>query len=129
MSQERIKKILVAEDEKPMAKTMNIKLTRAGFEVTIASNGEEVLLLLDENTYDLIITDLMMPKVDGFKILTEIKKRGLTVPVIVTSNLSQEEDEKKAKDLGAINYFVKSNTPIIQIVDYVNEILKNEVTK
>ena len=123
MSGEQSKRILVAEDEKPMAKAMDLKLTKAGFEVDVAFNGEEALKLLEKGSYDLVITDLMMPRVDGFKILKEIKEKGITTPVIVTSNLSQEEDEKKAKELGARDYFIKSNTPIVQIVDNVKKIL------
>ncbi len=120
---ENSKKILVAEDEKPMAKAMQLKLAKAGFDVTTAFDGEEALHLVETKSFDLIITDLMMPKLDGFKFLETMKDRNIEIPVIVTSNLSQEEDEMKVKKLGAQEYFIKSNTPIIQIVENVKKIL------
>ena len=117
------KKILVAEDEKAIAKAMELKLKKSGFDVDAVTSGQEALNMLDKNKYDLVITDLMMPKVDGFKILEEIKTKGISVPVIVTSNLSQEEDKIKATELGASDYFIKSNTPIIEIVSHAKKIL------
>lgn len=65
----------------------------------------------------------MMPKLDGFGLLEKLKEKKINIPVIVTSNLSQEEDEEKVKKLGAKEYFIKSNTPIIQIVENVKKIL------
>jgi DNA-binding response OmpR family regulator len=124
MPTKTLKKILIAEDERPMAKAMALKLTRAGFDVTTVSDGNEALSEITNNSFDLVITDLMMPKIDGFKLLELMNEQGIVVPVIVTSNLSQEEDAEKIKELGAKEYFIKSNTPIIQIVDHVKKILK-----
>lgn len=120
---EKSKKILVAEDERPMAKAMQLKLTKAGFDVAVAFDGEEALNLIETKSFDLVITDLMMPKLDGFGLLEKLKEKKINIPVIVTSNLSQEEDEEKVKKLGAKEYFIKSNTPIIQIVENVKKIL------
>lgn len=120
---ENSKKILIGEDEKSLARTMNLKLTKAGFDVTIAYNGEEVLNAFKDNTFDLLILDIMMPKVNGFQVLEEMKKMGIKTPVMITSNLSQLEDEKKAKELGAKDYFIKSNTSLIEIVDHVKSLL------
>ncbi|NQU77432.1 response regulator [Candidatus Falkowbacteria bacterium] len=113
------KKILIAEDDKPMAKAMQLKLAKFGFEVEIAANGELALQALDKGTFDLILSDLVMPKMDGFELLAEIKKRNIKTPVIVTTNLGQPGDEKKAKELGAKDYFIKSNTTILALVDHV----------
>ena len=60
---------------------------------------------------------------DGFEFLAELKRRKINTPVIVTTNLSQDEDEKRARDLGAIDYFVKSDTPILNIVEHVKKVL------
>ena len=119
------KKVLIGEDEKPIAKAFELKLQKAGLETKVVSNGEEVLAALEQETFDLILLDLMMPKVDGFAVLAELKKRSIATPVIVTSNLSQEEDIKKAKELGAKDYFVKSNTAISDVVQYVKQVLKS----
>jgi DNA-binding response OmpR family regulator len=117
-------KILVTEDEKPLAHALQFKLTKAGFEVELASDGEEALSILKKNSFDLIILDLIMPKLDGFGVLTELQKRKNKIPVIVASNLSQGEDAAKAKSLGAVDFFIKSDTPINDLVARVNKFLK-----
>ncbi|MEW6617318.1 MAG: response regulator [Patescibacteria group bacterium] len=117
------KKILVAEDEKAMARALEAKLLRSGYEVTIAENGDQALLLLKNDTYNLIILDLMMPKKNGFDVLEELRKRGNTVPVVVSSNLGQDNDIKTALELGAKDYFVKSDTPIAEIIQRIQKII------
>jgi DNA-binding response OmpR family regulator len=118
------KKILIVDDEKPMARALELKLNKVGFEAKTAFNGEEAIEILGKDKFDLIITDLVMPKVDGFGVLDALKKKKDKTPVIVSSNLGQEEDLKKAKSLGAKDYFVKSDTPITKVVEHVNKILK-----
>ena len=117
------KKILVAEDEKPMAKALELKLSHSGFDVKTVFSGEEVLSAIEQESFDLILLDLIMPKTDGFHVLEKMKEKGSAVPVVVLSNLGQEEDVKRAKALGAKDYFVKSDTPIANIVDYAKKIL------
>lgn len=104
------KKILVIEDEKPMARALELKLAHAGFEAKAVFNGEDGVQLLQKDTYALIMLDLVMPKMDGFKVLEIIKEKKIETPVIVLSNLSQEDDEKRARALGAMEFFIKSNT-------------------
>jgi len=116
------KKILVVEDEKAMARALEAKLMRFGYEVTIADNGDQALTLLKNNQYDLIILDLMMPKKNGFDVLEELRKRGNTIPVVISSNLGQENDIKTALELGAKDYFVKSDTPIAEIIQRIQKI-------
>ena len=118
-----ISKILIIENELPIVHALELKLNRSGFSTQIALNGEEALKCLDHDKYDLILLDLIMPKMDGFSFLTELRKKNTTSEVIILSNLSQEEDVKRAKDLGAKNYFVKSDTPIVKIVDYTKKTL------
>ncbi|MBI2033809.1 MAG: response regulator [Candidatus Liptonbacteria bacterium] len=117
------KKILIVEDEKPAAKAFGLKLGRAGFESEVAFDGVDALAILAKKNFDLILLDLVMPRMDGFEFLAELKNRNIKTPVIVTSSLSQEEDAKRAKDLGAIDYFVKSDTPIADIVEHVKKVL------
>ncbi|MBT4153753.1 MAG: response regulator [Candidatus Magasanikbacteria bacterium] len=118
------KKILIAEDEKPMAKALALKLSKAGYAVENAYDGEEALVYLKNGKFDLVLLDLMMPKVDGFGVLEEKQKRGDKTPVIVSTNLSQTEDQDKCKKLGAVDYFVKSNTPITEVIVHVEKALK-----
>ena len=118
------KKILIIEDEKPMARALELKLAHAGFEVKAVFNGEEGVELLQKETYALILLDLVMPKMDGFKVLETLKEKKIKTPVMVLTNLSQEDDEKRAKALGAKEFFIKSNTPIATIVEKVAQFLK-----
>lgn len=115
------KKILVTEDEKPIAHALQLKLQGSGYEVDVAHNGEEALKFLSEGTYDLMLLDLVMPVMDGFATLQQVKEHGYSVPIIVLSNLSQTDDEKKAKDLGAIDFAIKSNVPLSEIVAKINK--------
>lgn len=119
------KKILIVEDERPMAKALQLKLTHVGYDAVSVGNGVDAIALLDKETFDVILLDLMMPKMDGFTFLREMQKRAILTPIIVLSNLSQEEDRQKAKDLGARDFFVKSDTPISKIVISVQTILRN----
>ncbi len=118
------KKIFIVEDEKPLAQVLTLKLERSGFDVRVAVNGQEALDVLAKEKFDLVLLDLVMPKVDGFGVLKELKKRGDATKVIVLSNLSQEEDAKKAKELGAQAFFIKSNTPIADIVEKVTALFE-----
>lgn len=118
------KKILIIEDEKPMARALELKLTHAGFKAVSAGNGEEGLAILEKGTFALVLLDLIMPKMDGFSVLETLKQKGIKIPAMILSNLSQEEDEKRAKALGAKEFFIKSNTPIATIVEKVAQFLK-----
>lgn len=117
------KTILIVEDEKPMANALVLKLQKSGFSAKAVYDGLEALDELAKNKYDLILLDLILPKLNGFGVLEEMSKKKIKVPVIVASNLSQEDDMNRAKKLGAKGYFIKSNTPISQVVKYVSDAL------
>lgn len=118
------KKLLIAEDERSIAKALQLKLSIAGFEVDTVNNGEEALALMKTKKFDLLLLDIMMPKMDGFSVMTEMKKSKNKTPIIILSNLSQEDDAKRAEELGAVDFFIKSNTPLAEIVDKVKKFLK-----
>ena len=117
------KRILIAEDERAIAKALELKLKNTGYEVDVATDGKNALDLVSQNKYDLLILDLVMPNVDGFQVLEELKNKGNKVPIIVASNLSQDGDFKKAKELGAKDYFIKSNTSLAELVVKITEII------
>ena len=119
MKEEEKKKILIIEDEKPLAHALELKLSHEGFLVTATGSGEEGLQFLAKEKFDLILTDLIIPGVDGFKVLETVQEKKMKIPVIVITNLNQEEDRKRAYDLGASSFFVKSNSPISEIVENV----------
>lgn len=118
------KRILIVEDEKPMANALSLKLQSAGFKTHIANDGEAALTAIKEGRFDLIILDLVMPKKDGFAVLEELGKMNITTPVLVASNLGQEEDKQKAKQLGASDYFIKSDTTLAAIIEQVKKVLE-----
>jgi len=116
-----IKKILLIEDEKPLARALEIKLRHEGFNITVLSSGETFSKIIDEQKFSLIISDLIMPNVDGFSILEILKMKKITTPVFILTNLSQVEDEQRALSLGASKFFVKTDTSLSSIIDFVKE--------
>ena len=116
-------KILIVEDEHPIAKTLELKLSNSGYLVHWAENGKDALELLHKDSVDLILLDLVMPEMDGFAMLLELKKQKKVPPIIILTNLGQEDDAKKCMDLGACEYFIKAETPLVDIVDHVSRIL------
>lgn len=120
-----MKKILIVEDETPLAKALSLKLTTSGFQSKIATNGEEALSFLKKERFDLILLDLIMPKMDGFALLSEIKKKKIKTKVLVTTNLSQTEDQRRAKELGAVDYLVKSSISLTSLINSIKKRLRS----
>ncbi|MEO6729529.1 MAG: response regulator [Candidatus Dojkabacteria bacterium] len=115
--------ILVAEDEKPLSRALELKLTNQGYNVLTVFDGEEAVEKLKNNKVDLAILDIVMPKLDGFGVLAKIKEFNIKTLSVVISNLSQDEDKAKALSLGASEYFIKSDIPISDIVSYITKTL------
>ena len=115
--------ILIAEDERPLARALELKLKGAGFAVTVANDGQAAIDLLEKESYDLLLLDLIMPRVDGFGVLEWMSSHKKKVKVLVLSNLGQQEEIVRAKNLGAIDYFIKADTPLAEIVEKVRALL------
>ena len=118
------RRILVVEDERPLAHALKLKLSNHGLDVTIASDGNEGLKAALSGGYDLILLDLLLPGIDGFAILEQIHSKKSKTPIVVLSNLGQPEDQQRAKELGAVQYCVKANTPLSVIIDLILSILR-----
>ncbi len=118
-SKKNRKKILVIEDEKPLAHALELKMQHEGYETVVCSTGETGMKEAITGKYDLILLDLILPGVDGFTILQEMKNKKIKTVVIILSNLGQDEDRAKAKEFGAKDYLVKSNVPLADIVKVV----------
>jgi CheY-like chemotaxis protein len=118
------KKILIADDEKAIAKALALKLTKVGFATEVAVNGVEAIEKIKATKFDIIVLDLIMPEKDGFAVLEYLRDNKINSPVLVASNLSQEDDLKRAKALGAADYFIKSNVSLQDIIDNIKRILK-----
>jgi CheY-like chemotaxis protein len=121
----RARLILLAEDDRFLRKAADTALRRHGFSVVTATNGEEALEALRTMKPDLILLDLIMPKVQGFEVLRSVKENPATaqIPVIVLSNLGQEGDVKRAMESGATAYFVKANLTLEDMVTQVESVL------
>lgn len=117
----RIGRVLLVEDDLPISKMYATKLEMEGFEAVVATNGEEGLKKLQEETYDLVLLDLMIPKLGGMEVLAKLRaeKKFAEVPVIVLSNLSQEQDIKKAHEMGVKDFLIKSNHTPSEVVRIV----------
>jgi two-component system alkaline phosphatase synthesis response regulator PhoP len=117
-------KILVVDDEKAIAKAMQIKLQKLGYEATAVFDGGTAIKELETGQYVLVLLDLMMPVVDGWDVLKAILEKKIKVKVIITSNLSQEEDKRAALELGAIDFLVKSDSTLASIAEKVKSYLE-----
>ena len=118
-------KVVVADDDRMFRKAAETTLRRQGYSVSTASDGEEALQLIRSEQPDIIVLDLIMPKLQGFDILQILKQDTLTsdIPVIVLSSLTQEQDKQEALDLGAVAYFNKSTLSLGELVNQVERTL------
>ena len=116
-------KILLAEDDKFISRAYFDGLSRAGYEMVTAFNGNEALKKAKEEKFDLILLDVIMPEKNGFEVLEEIKKDAdlSKIPVIVLSNLGQTTDIEKGKELGASDYMIKSNYSMSEVIEKIKK--------
>ena len=122
---EQTRRILVAEDDRFLRKAAEMALKRQGYTVLTAADGEEALRAARSVLPDLILLDLIMPKLNGFDVLQALKKDAPTahIPVIVLSNLGQDRDVQQAMDAGAAAYFIKTDLSLQALVQRVEETL------
>lgn len=119
-------KIVLVEDDLPMVKMYSTKLLKENFEVVVAYDGEDGLAKIKEFGPDLVVLDLMVPKIGGMEVLTQLRADSKTknLPVIILSNLSQDQDIEKAKQLGVKEFLVKANHTPSQVVEKIKTYLK-----
>jgi len=103
-------RVLIAEDEQRLRKIVRTYLQRGGYEVIEATNGQEAIDLLDENEVDLVILDVMMPQVDGWSVLRQLRSES-DLPVIMLTDRGDEEDKLFGFELGAEDYMTKPFSP------------------
>lgn len=120
-------KILFVDDDNFLRKVYEAELKEKNFDVILAQDGEEGLEKAQLEDPDLIILDMIMPKKSGFEVLTELQRNQKTrnIPVIILSNLGQEDDKKKGIDLGAVDYLIKDNITLGILVDKINQYLNS----
>ena len=120
------KKVLIIEDDRFLSSLIKARLEKEGFAALQVFNGEEAFQFFKQNKPDLIILDLILPKVAGFEVLEAISldPNLNKVPVIILSNLAQEADVEKARRFGAVEYFVKIRVSIDDLVNKIKNVLK-----
>ncbi|MDD2696568.1 MAG: response regulator [Candidatus Pacebacteria bacterium] len=119
------KKILFIEDESALQKTFGEILKQEGYETISALDGEIGLRLAKENKPNIILLDLILPKIHGFDVLKKLKEDNETkeIPVIVLTNLEGLEDVEKALELGATTYLVKTQYSLEEVVQKIKKAL------
>ncbi len=118
--------VLIIEDDKFLSELMSTKLSKEGFTVTLATDGELGLQKVSEVKPQIILLDIMLPGMNGFDVLEGIKKLGeplSAIPVIIMSNFGQESKVQKGLELGAKDFLVKANFTTGEIVDKIKSIL------
>jgi DNA-binding response OmpR family regulator len=120
-----VTKIVVVDDDRMLRKAAETTLRQQGYAVSTASDGEEALRLIRAERPNVIILDLILPKMQGFEVLHVLKQDAMTanIPVIVLSSLAQEHDKQEAMDLGAVAYFNKSGHSLGELVKQVEAAL------
>jgi DNA-binding response OmpR family regulator len=115
---DRPARILLAEDDRFLRKAAEAALRREGFDVLTAADGAEALAVARAEHPDLVLLDLVMPKVHGFEVLAGLKGDPETqsIPVVILSNLGQDRDVQRAMDGGALAYLVKANLSLQELV-------------
>lgn len=126
MAEGAAKTVLVVEDDMFLAQLLTNRLEKAGVSVLRAADGEEGLKFLRTQKPSLVLLDLILPKKSGFEVLEEVRVDPALqgTPIIIVSNLGQEADISKGKELGAVEYFIKAKTSIDGLVERVVQILE-----
>lgn len=122
-------KILAAEDDKLISNSLCDALKTAGYDPTPAYDGEEAVAKAKEIIPDLVLLDIMMPKLDGISVLWELKANPATakIPVIVLTNIGDVETISKIVEAGAVDYLLKSDQSVDDIIQKVKDVLARSV--
>lgn len=119
-------KILITEDDPLLVKMYKTKLESEGYEVYVGKDGQEGLEIAIKQTPDLIILDMMLPRLSGVDFLAKLRQSATSkdIPVIVLSNLSQEDEVERAKQYGVKDYLIKTNFTPSQVIAKVKQYVK-----
>ena len=120
-----LQKILLVEDDSFLSNIYQTKFTKEGYQVVVAGDGEEALKAVKIKKPDIILLDVLLPKLDGFAVLEKLKKDPETkdIPVILLTNLGQRDDVERGLALGAVDYLIKAHFKPSETVAKVKKIL------
>lgn len=121
-----MKTILIIEDEKSILKALHTKLSHEGFSILEATDGEMGLSLALDAHPDLILLDIVMPKMDGMTVLDKLRRDewGKTVPILILTNLSDEAKVRESMRKGVFDYLIKTNWKLEDVVGKVKQSLQ-----
>lgn len=121
-------KVLIIEDDLSLLKIYTNKLKLNGFEVSMATTGDEGVRKSKVDRPNIILLDLILPGQDGFQVLQQLKNTPETsaTPVIIMSNLAQPSDKQRAADLGAVDYLVKADISLVDMIAKVKQYITPE---
>jgi two-component system, OmpR family, alkaline phosphatase synthesis response regulator PhoP len=125
-------RVLLVEDDKFLRRACEASLRQRGFSVTSATDGEEGLRLAREAPHpEVVLLDLLMPKMPGVDVLRALKADAATraIPVVILSNSSRDEDRREALRLGAAGYYVKANLSLKELAAQVELLVKDHATR
>lgn len=119
------KSILLVEDESSVREVLKRKLIKSGFKTSVAEDGEEAMKALDNDIPNLILLDIVMPKMNGFDFLERIRSdiRYRDIPVIIISNLEGDNDRTTGRNLGITDYIVKSNISLRELMALIRQVV------
>lgn len=120
------KRVLIIEDEVALLYALQSKLSLEGFEVEAVSTGKDGIKTLQENKFDLLILDIILPDTDGFAILKQVKENPKTkdIPCVIVSNLNERSNIDRGISLGAKDYLPKSQYHLNDIINRIKALLK-----
>ena len=123
-------KVMLVEDDKSLREIYSIRLVAEGYEVVSAGDGEEALAMAVKERPDLIVSDVMMPKISGFDMLDILRSTPETkdIKVIMMTALSSEDQRQRGESLGANKYLVKSQVGIEDVINAVHEVLDSDAS-
>jgi DNA-binding response OmpR family regulator len=121
------KKILIIEDEQTLIKALELVLNKENYSIAVAIDGESGLDLVKTFKPDLVLLDIILPKMNGFEVLKRVKadKKLSKIPVLILSNLGDESDVTKGITLGAVGYLIKTNYKIYEVMAKIRQILNS----
>jgi len=122
----KVKTILLIEDDPFLIDIYTTKLKESGFKVEVATNGEEGIIKAQETKPNLIVLDIVLPQIDGWEILKEIKANPnlKKIPVVILSNLGQKSEVEKGIKLGAAKYLIKAHFTPSEVIEEIKKVLK-----
>lgn len=120
-----MKKILLVEDDNILREAYQHYIEKSGYQVYVASNGPDAVSYSQNENFDLVVLDIIIPGFDGFHVIAKLKENPKTskLPIIVLTNLDEEKFLQRAMKLGAIEYLIKTNTTPQQVVQHIKEVI------